>query len=105
MRDAAVEEGPPGDLNPGVRAEVVISLSHAESELRRNAALSEQAEQDQALLQACGMWIPLREGIDQPSRASDVDGLACAATGSGGPCQARDERVERNPPQQRELNG
>src|SRR5438477_8807298 len=105
MRRAAVEERSPGALNPGVRSEIVIDLSHPESELRRNAALSQETEQNEALLQARDIWIACRDGIDQPGGTSDVDGLGSATIGSIGPCETCDQRVERNPPQQRELNG
>jgi len=104
MRRATVEERSPGALDPGVRAEIVINLPHAESQLRRNAALSEQAEQDEALLQTRGIWIARGDGIDQPGGTSNIDGLASGAIPIGS-CELRDQRGKRHLPSQRELDG
>ena len=105
MRRAAVEERSPGALDPGVRAKVLVNLSHAESQLRWNPPLSQHPKQDEALLQTRRIWIARGDGIDQPGRTSNIDGLASAATVPIGSCELRDERGERHLPSQRELNG
>ena len=104
MGRPTVEERSPAVLNPGVRGEVIVNLSHSESELGRKAALSQQAEQDEALFQACDVWIASRDSVNQTGGSPDVDHLPSAAADSIRPTETGDQRVERSP-SQRELNG
>ncbi len=72
--NAAAEQRLALTIDPRVRVEVVLHLSHTQPDLRRDPSPPQNSKQDQAVFEACRLErVEDRNGLNQLSRAFDVD--------------------------------